>query len=192
MKKTVSGLAGKLPPVNAKRLITLNIPYVIVFYLADKVTWLYRHCMGDSLVERLGVLFLNFQLAFTSYLPSLHLFDLAIGMAGAAAVKLIVWQKGKNAKKYRQGVEYGSARWGNAKDIAPFIDPVFENNVLLTQTERLTMNSRPKLPKYARNKNVIVIGGSGSGKTRFYVKPNLMQMTPNVSYVVTDPNGLVC
>ena len=112
-------------------------------------------------------------------------------VAGAALVKLAVYLKGKNAKKYRQGVEYGSARWGTPKDIAPFIDPVFENNILLTQTERLTMNSRPKLPKYARNKNVIVIGGSGSGKTRFYVKPQLMQMTPNVSYVVTDPKGTI-
>ena len=99
--------------------------------------------------------------------------------------------KGKNAKKFRQGVEYGSARWGTAKDIAPFIDPVFENNILLTMTERLTMNGRPKNPKFARNKNVIVIGGSGSGKTRFYVKPNLMQMGKNISYVVTDPKGTI-
>lgn len=191
IKEMVSGFAGRLPPVNLKRLVTLNIPYVIVFYLVDKCAWLYRHCMGDSLVEKLGVLFLNFQLAFSSYFPSFHLYDLAAGVIGAAAVKLVVYEKGRNAKKYRQGVEYGSARWGTPKDIAPFIDPVFENNVLLTQTERLTMNSRPKLPKYARNKNVIVIGGSGSGKTRFYVKPNLMQMTPNVSYVVTDPKGTI-
>ena len=187
----VSGFAGRMPPVNLKRLVTLNIPYVIVFYLVDKCAWLYRHCMGDSLVEKLGVLFLNFQLAFLSCFPSFHLYDLAAGVIGAAAVKLIVYEKGRNAKKYRHGVEYGSARWGTPEDIAPFIDPVFENNILLTQTERLTMNSRPKLPKYARNKNVIVIGGSGSGKTRFYVKPQLMQMTPNVSYVVTDPKGTI-
>ena len=103
----------------------------------------------------------------------------------------MVYFKGKNGKKFRQGEEYGSARWGNEKDIAPFIDPVFENNILLTQTERLTMNSRPKKPKYARNKNVIVIGGSGSGKTRFYVKPQLMQMPDNVSFVVTDPKGTI-
>ena len=103
----------------------------------------------------------------------------------------LVYYRSKNAKKFRQGVEYGSARWGNRKDIEPFMDPVFENNVILTETERLTMNSRPKAPKYARNKNVIVIGGSGSGKTRFYVKPNLMQMTDHVSYVVTDPKGTI-
>ncbi len=110
-------------------------------------------------------------------------------MAGGIALRLVVYYKAKNAKKYRQGVEYGSARWGNAKDIEPYIDPVFENNVLLTQTERLTMNSRPKQPKYARNKNMLVIGGSGSGKTRFFVKPNLMQM--HTSYVVTDPKGTI-
>ena len=191
MRKLAGSVKGRLPPVDTKRLIMLNIPYVIVFYLVDKVAWLYRHCVGGSLVEKMGVLFLNFQLAFENFMPSLHIYDLAVGIAGAAAVKLAVYLKGKNAKKYRQGVEYGSARWGNQKDIAPFIDPVFENNILLTQTERLTMNSRPKLPKYARNKNVIIIGGSGSGKTRFYVKPNLMQMTPNVSYVVTDPKGTI-
>ena len=111
-------------------------------------------------------------LAFQNPFPSLHLQDITVGIIGASAFRLVVYFKGKNAKKFRQGEEYGSARWGTAKDIEPFIDPVFENNVLLTQTERLTMNSRPKHPKYARNKNVIVIGGSGSGKTRFYVKPS--------------------
>lgn len=191
MGKLVGGIRDRLPPIDKKRLLMQNIPYVIVVYLVDKAAWLYRHCIGDSVVERLGVLFLNFQSAFTDMLPSFHLYDLAAGVAGAIVVKLAVYLKGKNAKKYRQGVEYGSARWGNEKDIAPFVDPVFENNILLTQTERLTMNSRPKQPKYARNKNVIVIGGSGSGKTRFYVKPQLMQMTPNVSYVVTDPKGTI-
>ena len=117
--------------------------------------------------------------------------ELLVGITGAVAVKLMVYMKGKNAKKFRQGVEYGSARWGTAKDIAPFIAPVFENNILLTMTERLTMNGRPKNPKFARNKNVIVIGGSGSGKTRFYVKPNLMQMGKYISYVVTDPKGTI-
>lgn len=189
--KLISTIKGRLPPIDKKRLIMLNIPYVIMFYLVDKVAWLYRHCIGASMVEKLGVLFLNFQLAFTNVLPSIHVYDIAAGIVGAVVVKLVVYLKGKNAKKYRRGEEYGSARWGNEKDIAPFIDPVFENNILLTQTERLTMNSRPKQPKYARNKNVIVIGGSGSGKTRFYVKPNLMQMTPNVSYVVTDPKGTI-
>ena len=119
----------------------------------------------------------------------MHKNELLVGLTGAVGVKLMVYLKGKNAKKFRQGVEYGSARWGTAKDIAPFIDPIFENNILLTMTERLTMNGRPKNPKFARNKNVIVIGGSGSGKTRFYVKPNLMQMGKYISYVVTDPKG---
>lgn len=190
-KKLSETVKGNLPSVDWKRLLIRNLPYGIVFYLVDKVAWLYRYCIGDSLIEKLGVLFLNFSLAFQNVFPSFHPQDLCIGVIGAGLVKLAVYLKGKNAKKYRQGVEYGSARWGTQKDIAPFIDPVFENNILLTQTERLTMNSRPKLPKYARNKNVIVIGGSGSGKTRFYVKPNLMQMTPNVSYVVTDPKGTI-
>ena len=131
--------------------------------------------------------------AFANPLPSLHPFDLCVGVVGAVAVRLIVYSKGKNAKKYRKGEEYGSARWGTAKDIAPYIDPKFENNILLTQTERLTMTGRPKDPKTARNKNVLVIGGSGSGKTRFYVKPNLMQCFPTsdypTSFVVTDPKG---
>ena len=131
--------------------------------------------------------------AFANPLPSLHPFDLCVGVAGAVAVRLIVYSKGKNTKKYRKGEEYGSARWGTAKDIAPYIDPKFENNILLTQTERLTMTGRPKDPKTARNKNVLVIGGSGSGKTRFYVKPNLMQCFPTsdypTSFVVTDPKG---
>lgn len=191
VKKLSGGIKDRLPPIDKKRIVMVNIPYLIVFYLVDKVAWLYRYCVGDSLIEKMGILFLNFQLAFQNPLPSFYLYDVAVGMAGAAFVKTAVYLKGKNAKKYRQGVEYGSARWGNQKDIAPFIDPVFENNILLTQTERLTMNSRPKLPKYARNKNVIIIGGSGSGKTRFYVKPNLMQMTSNVSYVVTDPKGTI-
>ena len=137
------------------------------------------------------VLFMNFGLAYKSVLPSFHPFDLMVGLVGAAALKAVIYFKGKNAKKYRQGEEYGSARWGNQKDIEPFIDPVFENNVILTQTERLMMSGRPKHPKYARNKNVIVIGGSGSGKTRFYVKPNLMQMPEKVSYVLTDPKGTI-
>lgn len=144
-----------------------------------------------SEVEKLMVLFMNFGLAYKSALPSFHPFDLMVGLVGAAALKAVIYFKGKNAKKYRQGEEYGSARWGNQKDIEPFIDPVFENNVILTQTERLMMSGRPKHPKYARNKNVIVIGGSGSGKTRFYVKPNLMQMPQKVSYVLTDPKGTI-
>jgi type IV secretion system protein VirD4 len=131
----------------------------------------------------------GFSAAFSSIAPSFHPADLLIGIAGAVIVRLIIYVKGKNAKKYRKGMEYGSARWGTAEDIKPYTDPVFENNIPLTQTERLTMNSRPKQPKYARNKNILVIGGSGSGKTRFFVKPSLMQM--HSSYVVTDPKGTV-
>ena len=169
----------------------MNIPYIILFYLTDKLAWLYRHCTGNSFAQRAGILFLNFQMAFADPIPSFHVYDMAVGVAGAVVIKIMVHLKSKNAKKYRQGVEYGSARWGNEKDIAPFINPVFENNILFTQTERLTMDSRPKKPKYARNKNVVVIGGSGSGKTRFYVKPQLMQMPQNVSFVVTDPKGTI-
>jgi hypothetical protein len=181
----------KLQKAQIKRLVILNLPYFFIFYVADKGSWLYRHCLGESMVQRLGVMLVNFRLAFLSWLPSIALQDLTVGVLVAGALKLVVYYRSKNAKKFRQGVEYGSARWGNRKDIEPFMDPVFENNVILTETERLTMNSRPKAPKYARNKNVIVIGGSGSGKTRFYVKPNLMQMTDHVSYVVTDPKGTI-
>ena len=176
---------------NAKKHLLPYIPYVIIFYVVNKTAWLFRHCVGDSLLTRVSVLFENYGMAFSRPLPSFNLLDLGIGAGAAVLVWAIIYFRRKNAKKFRQGEEYGSARWGNEKDIAPYIDPVFENNVILTQTERLMMNSRPKDPKYARNKNVLIIGGSGSGKTRFYVKPNLMQMTPNVSYVVTDPKGTI-
>ena len=176
---------------NAKKHLLPYIPYVIMFYVVNKTAWLFRHCVGDSLLTRVSVLFENYGMAFSRPLPSFNLLDLGIGAGAAVLVWAIIYFRKKNAKKFRQGEEYGSARWGNEKDIAPYIDPVFENNVILTQTERLMMNSRPKDPKYARNKNVLIIGGSGSGKTRFYVKPNLMQMTPNVSYVVTDPKGTI-
>lgn len=181
----------KMQNIQMKRVVILSIPYLIIFYLADKCFWLYRHCIGDSMIEKIGVILMNFQLAFTSWLPSFHMQDLLGGLVTVLIFRLILYYKAKNAKKFRHGEEYGSARWGNRKDIEPFEDPVFENNIILTETERLTMNSRPKAPKYARNKNVIVIGGSGSGKTRFYVKPNLMQMTDHVSYVVTDPKGTI-
>ena len=174
-----------------KKFLMLNFPYFIIFYLVDKTVWLFRHCVGDTLIDRVTVLFNNYGMVFSKPLPSLHIYDLLAGVAAALAVKGILYARKKNAKKYRQGVEYGSARWGTEKDIEPYIDPVFENNVILTQTERLMMSSRPKDPKYARNKNVLVIGGSGSGKTRFYVKPNLMQMSENTSYVVTDPKGTI-
>ena len=181
----------KMQNIPMKRVVILSIPYLIIFYLADKCFWLYRHCIGDSMIEKIGVMLMNFQLAFTNWLPSFHMQDLLGGLVTAFIFRLILYYKAKNAKKFRHGEEYGSARWGNRKDIEPFVDPIFENNIILTETERLTMNSRPKAPKYARNKNVIVIGGSGSGKTRFYVKPNLMQMTDRVSYVVTDPKGTI-
>ena len=180
-----------LSKVSVKKLVAMNIPYLIAFYVVEKCAWLYRHCIGGTVVQKLGVMLMNLPVAFRSWIPSFHIRDLLAGIIGALLLRCVVYMKGKNAKKFRQGEEYGSARWGNEKDIEPFINPVFENNIILTQTERLTMNSRPKLPKYARNKNVIVIGGSGSGKTRFYVKPNLMQMPDNVSYVVTDPKGTI-
>ena len=190
-KKLAAEFSRMAQSADMKKLILLNFPYIIAFYMVEKAAWLYRHCNGDTVVDRLMVLFMNFGLAYKSVLPSFHPFDMMVGLVGAAALKAVIYFKGKNAKKYRQGEEYGSARWGNQKDIEPFIDPVFENNVILTQTERLMMSGRPKHPKYARNKNVIVIGGSGSGKTRFYVKPNLMQMPQKVSYVVTDPKGTI-
>ena len=181
----------KMQNIQMKRVVILSIPYLIIFYLADKCFWLYRHCIGDSMIEKIGVMLMNFQLAFTNWLPSFHMQDLLGGLVTAFIFRLILYYKVKNAKKFRHGEEYGSARWGNRKDIEPFVDPIFENNIILTETERLTLNSRPKQPKYARNKNVIVIGSSGSGKTRFYLKPQLMQMTPNVSYVCTDPKGTI-
>ncbi len=181
----------KMQNIQMKRVVILSIPYLIIFYLADKYFWLYHHCIGDSMIEKIGVMLMNFQLAFTNWLPSFHMQDLLGGLVTVLIFRLILYYKAKNAKKFRHGEEYGSARWGNRKDIEPFEDPVFENNIILTETERLTLNSRPKQPKYARNKNVIVIGSSGSGKTRFYLKPQLMQMTPNVSYVCTDPKGTI-
>ena len=172
-----------------KKLLILNLPYLLFVYLFDKVGAAIRLSPGADASGKLLQLGTGFVAAFSSIAPSFHPADLLIGIAGAVIVRLAVYFKGKNAKKYRKGMEYGSARWGCAEDIKPYADPVFENNVLLTQTERLTMNSRPKQPKYARNKNILVIGGSGSGKTRFFVKPNLMQM--HSSYVVTDPKGTV-
>ena len=169
--------------------IILNLPYLLFVYLFDKIGAAIRLTPGADASEKLLQLGTGFAAAFSSIAPSLHPADLLIGIAGAVIIRLAVYMKGKNAKKYRKGMEYGSARWGGAEDIKPYIDPVFENNVLLTQTERLMMSSRPKQPKYARNKNILVIGGSGSGKTRFFVKPNLMQM--HSSYVVTDPKGTV-
>lgn len=170
---------------NPKKFILANIPYLSFCYIGNIFSKHINSYVGGDIIDRIMVGISD--IGTLSYIPSLNPRDLLVGISVAGLVKLIVYSKGKNKKKYRQGKEYGSARWGESKDIAPYIDPKFENNVLITNTERLTMNSRPKNPKYARNKNVLVIGGSGSGKTRFYVKPNLMQM--HSSYVVTDPKG---
>ena len=191
IKKKLKGFQVRPPNVEVIKKVLLHIPYVVVFYVVNKCTWLYQYCRGSTVVDRLMILLMNYPLAFKKLLPSMKLKSLVAGTIAAVGIWAVVYFKGKNGKKFRQGEEYGSARWGNEKDIAPFIDPVFENNILLTQTERLTMNSRPKKPKYARNKNIIVIGGSGSGKTRFYVKPQLMQMPDNVSFVGTDPKGTI-
>ena len=172
-----------------KKQIILNLPYLIFVYLFDKLCQGIRLAPGADASEKLLHIGQGFSAAFASLAPSFHLLDLCMGAAGAVLIRLAVYSKGKNAKKYRRGIEYGSARWGTPADIAPYADPDFFQNVLLTQTERITMSSRPKEPKYARNKNILVIGGSGSGKTRFYVKPNLLQC--HSSYVVTDPKGTI-
>ena len=175
-----------------KKLLILNAPYLLFVYLFDKVGAAVRLSPGADMSAKILHLGEGFTAAFASAAPSFHPADLLIGIAGAVIIRLAVYVKGKNAKKYRKGIEYGSARWGTAEDIKPYIDPVFDNNIPLTQTERLTMNSRPKQPKYARNKNILVIGGSGSGKTRFFVKPSLMQCSSKdypTSYIVTDPKG---
>jgi len=189
LKAIPKNLKAKLKGADTKKLVLLNIPYILVGYFCDKVAWLWRVSPGNNASDKMMAVMNSFDTLFSNPLPSFHPRDLLIGTGCGIALRLVVYYKAKNAKKFRQGVEYGSARWGNAKDIEPYMDSVFENNVLLTQTERLMMSGRPKQPKYARNKNILVIGGSGSGKTRFFVKPNLMQM--HSSYVVTDPKGTV-
>ena len=182
--------------INVKKLLLPNLPYVFIALFATKLGQAARLAHGADFSAKALHIMEGFAAAFQSALPSFHPIDLCVGVAAALLIRLAVYVKGKNAKKYRKNVEYGSARWGNSDDIRPYVDPVFENNIILTQTERLTMNSRPKDPKTARNKNVLVIGGSGSGKTRFFIKPNLMQCTSDsrpVSFVVTDPKGgLIC
>ena len=175
--------------VNYKKLILPYIPYVFIALIATKLGQAFRLAPGMDFSSKLLGIMDGFSMAFQNIMPSFHPIDLLVGVAAAAIIRLVVYFKGKNAKKYRKNIEYGSARWGTREDIAPFVDPVFENNVILTQTESLMMSNRPKDPKNARNKNVLVIGGSGSGKTRFFLKPNLMQM--HSSYVVTDPKGSV-
>ena len=170
-----------------KKYLLPNLPYLFFVYLFDKLCQAVRLALGLDASEKLLHIGQGFQTAFASSAPSFHALDICIGILGAILVRLAVYVKGKNAKKYRKGIEYGSARWGTAADIAPYIDPVPDWNIPLTRTESLTMTSRPKDPKTARNKNILVIGGSGSGKTRFFVKPSIMQM--HSSYVITDPKG---
>ena len=170
-----------------KKYLLPNLPYLFFVYLFDKLCQAVRLAPGLDASEKLLHIGQGFQTAFASSAPSFHALDICVGILGAVFVRLAVYVKGKNAKKYRKGMEYGSARWGTAADIAPYIDPVPDWNIPLTRTESLTMTSRPKQPKYARNKNILVIGGSGSGKTRFFVKPSIMQM--HSSYVITDPKG---
>ena len=172
-----------------KKQLILNLPYLIFVYLFDKLCQGVRLAPGVDASEKLLHIGQGFSAAFASLAPSFHLVDLCVGAAGAVLIRLAVYSKGKNAKKYRRGIEYGSARWGTPADIAPYMDKDFFNNIPMTQTERITMSSRPKEPKYARNKNILVIGGSGSGKTRFFVKPSLLQCQS--SYVVTDPKGTI-
>ena len=175
--------------VNVKKLVLLNLPYFLLGLFATNLGEAWRLATGADASAKMLSFFSTLPVALGSWWPSLHPLDFLVGLCYGAGLRLAVYLKGKNAKKYRHNVEYGSARWGTHEDIAPYMDPVFQNNVILTQTERLTMSSRPKNPKYARNKNVLVIGGSGSGKTRFWLKPNLMQM--HSSYVVTDPKGTI-
>ena len=175
--------------VNYKKLLIPNIPYVFIALFATKLGQAARLAPGFDFSSKALHIMDGLTMAFENILPSFHPIDLIVGIAAAAIIRLAVYVKGKNAKKFRKNLEYGSARWGTREDIAPFMDPVFENNIILTQTESLMMSNRPKDPKNARNKNVLVIGGSGSGKTRFFVKPQIMQL--HSSYVVTDPKGQV-
>ena len=185
--KILKDIKGLFKVQDKAKFLKQNIPYLAFFYVGNIFSHHVRAYTGGDVIDKIfqGILELNTM----SFIPSIHVADIIMGVGVAALIKFIVYTKGKNAKKFRQGKEYGSARWGTRKDIEPYVDEKFQNNILLTQTERLTMNGRPANPKYARNKNVLVIGGSGSGKTRFYVKPNLMQM--HSSYCVTDPKGTI-
>ena len=189
LKAIPKNLKAKTGNLDKKKLVLMNLPYVLAGYFCDKIAWLWRVSPGQDASAKMMAVMAGMEDLFSNPLPSFYPKDLLIGVCCGVALRLAVYFKAKNAKKFRQGVEYGSARWGNAKDIEPYMDSEFENNILLTQTERLMMSGRPKQPKYARNKNILVIGGSGSGKTRFFVKPNLMQM--HSSFVVTDPKGYI-
>ena len=189
VKNLITDKASELKRADQKKLFLANFPYLMFAYFFNKIAWLYRVNTGATSWDKFMNTITYFELAFRNLWPSLNHMDLFWGIAGGVVVKLVIIYRTKNARKYRLGVEYGSARWGTEKDIRPYADPEFENNIILTETESLTMSSRPKNPKYARNKNILVIGGSGSGKTRFFVKPNIMQM--HSSYVITDPKGTV-
>lgn len=189
LRAVPKNLKEKAEGIDTKKLVLMNLPYILVGYFCDKVAYLWRTSPGQDASAKMMAVMEGLDSLFSKPLPSLHPRDLLIGAGCGVALRLVVYFKAKSAKKFRHGVEYGSARWGTAKDIEPYMDSVFENNILLTQTERLMMSGRPKEPKYARNKNILVIGGSGSGKTRFFVKPNLMQQ--HSSFVVTDPKGTV-
>ena len=189
VKNLITDKASELKRADQKKLFLANFPYLMFAYFFNKIAWLYRVNTGATSWDKFMDTITYFELAFRNLWPSLNHMDLFWGIAGGMVVKFVIIYRTKNARKYRLGVEYGSARWGTEKDIRPYADPEFENNIILTETESLTMSSRPKNPKYARNKNILVIGGSGSGKTRFFVKPNIMQM--HSSYVITDPKGTV-
>jgi type IV secretion system protein VirD4 len=200
IKKVIAGITKDLVALpkkwkaewkkaDKKKVILLNLPYVLTAYFCNKVAWVYRTSSGSNAADKMMATMNGLTTMFKNPFPSLQIRDVLIGVACAIGLRLIVFYKAKNAKKFRKGVEYGSARWGNEKDIEPYVAPKFEDNIILTEKERLMMSGRPKQPKYARNKNILVIGGSGSGKTRFFVKPNLMQM--HSSYVITDPKGTV-
>lgn len=202
IKKDLSALPnrvkGKVKSVGVSAIFKKSIPYVIIGYVFNKLSWLYGYTSGN-VIQRLVETLNNFSLAFTDPLPSIAVKDILVGIGAGLIMWLVVIYRSKNAKKFRKGVEYGSARWGNEKDIAPFKDPVFKNNVILTASEWLMCSFpagkignfiRPSHPKYGRNKNILVVGGSGSGKTRFFVIPNIMQM--HSTFVVTDPKGLLC
>lgn len=200
IKKVIAGITkdlGALPKkwkaewkkTDKKKVILLNLPYLLAAYFCNKVAWVYYTASGSNASDKMMGTMNGLGTMFKNPIPSFQIRDVLIGVACAIGLRLIVYFKAKNAKKFRKGVEYGSARWGNEKDIEPYVALKFEDNIILTEKERLMMSGRPKLPKYARNKNILVIGGSGSGKTRFFVKPNLMQM--HSSYVITDPKGTV-
>ena len=193
--KSISGKAKQITGNKKIRQVIHCLPYIAAGYTADRFTWLYRHARGEPL-QKIMTVMSHPELAFKTVLPSLNMTDISIGLIAGAVLYAAVAYRHKHRKNYRHGEEYGSARWGNEKDIEPFIDPEFRNNIPLTATERLMCSfpggicgtfKKPPNPKYGRNKNVMIVGGSGSGKTRFYVKPSIMQM--HSSYVVTDPKG---